>query len=390
MNAMDRIAKADSGVFSNAYLKAVFDFARFGGEDRLTVAYDLARKALNGGFPLAEVSAAHHTALHQFHSGPDREIEQLNRMEQFFFEVISVYDMALCGYRSNAARLVSENIKRKKVERELHELTNELREQRDGLDEEVRARTDELAQKTRVLEKTNQKLQHTTREQAAFTYAISHDLKSPITTIRMLVSEIADCYSETLDSDANELIDLTQQTIQRMGNLVDDILRYSRTIEEEISTEVVNLNTLLCDILADLKGDIDQHRIKVNVAKIPPVQGNKMQLRILFQNLICNALKFRSAERPAYITIFSSVDPSTQSVRISVADNGIGIEKRHQDKIFSLFQRLHTHDAYPGSGLGLALCTRIALNHKGTISLTSSPNEGSTFTLKIDGNTNDV
>ncbi|WP_424980183.1 sensor histidine kinase [Leisingera sp. S232] len=367
------------------YISALEDFAEFGQETRLIQAYDLARDALQEGISLAEISGIHHVALQELFDASANPMERLERLEQFFLEVIAVYDMALRGYQSNVQSLQAENLKRRGTEARLRELSDELKRQRDSLDIQVRGRTAELAEKASDLVRANLQLQHANREQAEFTYAISHDLKSPVNTIGMLINELSLGYGGLFDEEGRELIDLAVQTVGRMGDLIEDVLSYSRTVERGFSVEPVDLNQLFADLTSDLLGDITSHAVQLEAAELPVVSGNALQLRILFHNLLSNAIKFRDPERPLRIRVSGTADPATGSLRISVSDNGIGIPPEYHKQIFALFQRLHTHDTYPGSGLGLALCKRIALNHKGVIDLSSAPGRGSTFSLVVTG-----
>ena len=373
----------DSEEFAKRYFKASSKFAALGQEERLTFAWELAREALGGGISLAEINGMHNDALRDLFQTGENLQERFDRLEQFFLEVVAVYDMALRGFRSSVEELQAENAKRRQAERKLLDLTEELKLQRDTLDVEVQLRTRELATKAAELEQSNEELRQANREQSEFTYAISHDLKSPANTIGMLISELFDEYGDDLNSEACELIDQTLQTVERMKQLVDDVLGYSRTIEHGFTIARVDMDRLVGEIIADLKGDIVQHDIEINVARLPVIEGNAFQLRILFQNLISNAIKFRSPDRPAQVSIYSTKNPQTKILNIVVSDNGIGIAPKFHDNIFALFQRLHTHDDYPGSGLGLTLCRRIAMNHSGKINVDSAPGSGSNFSLEL-------
>lgn len=240
-----------------------------------------------------------------------------------------------------------------------------------------------LAKKAVDLNQMNELLLQTNREQAEFTYAISHDLKSPTNTVQMLLDELSLSHGRDLGDDGMDIIGSAQQTIERMGHLVEDVLGYSRTIEEEFTPEPVDLNDMLQEIVSDLRQAISAAKANLHIADLPQVTGSNVQLRILFQNLLSNAIKFHSATRVPEIEVKREPDRDDGLLRISVSDNGIGIAPEHHDRIFGLFQRLHSHDEYQGTGLGLTLCKRIASNHKGRIELVSSPDEGTTFTVSL-------
>jgi signal transduction histidine kinase len=280
-------------------------------------------------------------------------------------------------------QLRSEIVERRQIEEQLREASAELEAQRDDLDSKVLQRTHELAEKAEDLERALQHLTQTNREQAEFTYAISHDLKSPNNTIRMLIDELSLSAGPDLNPDARELIDLARQTTERMARLVDDVLAYSRCIEDQAVMVPVDLDQLLATITADLRSDIATSGALVEIAPLPVVWGVPVQLKLLFQNLTANAMKFRAPGRVPLIRVTQK--PKGGRVLISVRDNGIGIAPEHHQRVFGLFQRLHDHASYQGSGLGLALCKRIMTNHGGDIRLDSIPGEGSCFTVSLKG-----
>ncbi|WP_119168979.1 sensor histidine kinase [Algihabitans albus] len=240
-----------------------------------------------------------------------------------------------------------------------------------------------LARKAENLVRLNELLVQTNREQAEFTYAISHDLRSPTNTVGMLLDELTLSHGGVFDDDAKHLIDRAQRTVGRMGKLVEDVLSYSRTIEEEFAPEAVDLNFLAQEILEDLQSDIASTNATIDLGELPVVTGNSLQLRLLFQNLISNAIKFRSEDRSPRITIHAESDRKAGKRSIVISDNGIGIAPEFHDRIFGLFQRLHSYEAFPGSGLGLTLCKRIVANHGGAIELRSVPGEGTAFEFPL-------
>jgi light-regulated signal transduction histidine kinase (bacteriophytochrome) len=264
---------------------------------------------------------------------------------------------------------------------QLREKTAELAAERDGLDRLVSARTRELLRKTEDLELTLAHLRQTNREQAEFTYAISHDLKSPSNTIAMLGEELQISFGDQMDAEAVELVSLIRKTSARMGRLVEDVLAYSRCLEQQAPLEAVDLNPVLAEILEDLRYDIAQSQAEVRLGRMPQVLGAPMQVKLLFQNLISNAMKFHLPDRPVRVSVSARIRGAR--VVITVRDTGIGIAPEHFERIFGLFQRLHTHDSYPGSGIGLALCQRIIGHLGGSISLSSQVGRGSCFKISL-------
>jgi signal transduction histidine kinase len=386
MNMTNSPFEDPQAAISARYFDAISRFIEGGQEDSLVLAYELARDALQQDLSLIEAFEMHRCAREKLSAAQGLALPiHADRCEHFFLEILSVYDMAARGYRGNIESLKAENQRCKRLEAKLLDITHELESQRDELDLQVTQRTIELDRKAAALKESNEQLQQTNKEQAEFTYAISHDLKSPINTVGMLITELSEHHCGQMDQEGQALISLATQTIQRMGTLVDDVLGYSCTIEEGFVTDTVDLNLLFATITADLKAEIAENDVVVNLEELPAVVGNTLQLRIFFQNLISNAIKFRTPGVCCEITVTSAQDSQSNTTTISVSDNGIGIAQEFHERIFGLFQRLHTHDSYPGSGLGLTLCRRIASNHQGTINLVSAVADGATFSLELKG-----
>jgi signal transduction histidine kinase len=223
------------------------------------------------------------------------------------------------------------------------------------------------------------RLEQSNREQAEFTYAVSHDLKSPSNTIAMLINEMSE--TGDLGPDAQDLLTDMDSTNKRMRQLVDDVLVYSRIVDGGVGTELVDLNLLIDEIWEDLKSARTEADAALLVSELPHILGSRVQLRMLFQNLLVNAIKFRRPGRTPEIEVSGRQLPN--GVEITVTDNGIGIPQEHRDRVFGLFQRLNPHTAYEGSGLGLTICKRVMSNHKGQIRLGDGNGGGAAFTLNF-------
>lgn len=249
--------------------------------------------------------------------------------------------------------------------------------------ESVRASHKTLSAKLEELAIANKMLADANREQAEFTYAISHDLKSPTNTVRMLLAEFNEVLGDASNEDIDEILTDMDVTITRMSRLVDDVLAYARTVGEDIVVDVLDLNGEVQSIRGDLSADISAAGAELQVGALPKIIGNGMQIRLLLQNLISNALKFRDPAKPLSVSVEAVPVEDSDCIGIAVHDNGIGIEPEHHEKIFGLFKRLHTHSTYQGSGIGLAICQRIASNHGGRIEVSSQQGLGSTFTIVL-------
>lgn len=238
-----------------------------------------------------------------------------------------------------------------------------------------RAHSKELAGVVMQLENAN-------REQAEFTYSISHDLKSPANTIGMLIDELSEV--EQLGTDGQSLLNDMSRTNQHMRQLVDDVLGYSRIVEDGMDIETVDVDTMLSEICGDLRSAIEEAHAELTILSLPSVRGSRMQLRILFQNLLSNAIKFRAAGRQPRIEV--SGRRLSDSVQIIVSDNGIGIPEEHRERVLGLFQRLNSQTAYEGTGLGLTICQRVMSNHGGNLEIASRIGGGSSFIVTFPEN----
>lgn len=241
-------------------------------------------------------------------------------------------------------------------------LENQIREANITLEKKVTQRTAELESKNKELEQ--------------FAYVASHDLQEPLRTTTSFVELIRKQYYGKLDATANKYIDYIIQASDRMKTLIKDLLDYSR-IGREKKFEQVDCNIVLEEVLADLAKVIKENKAAIRSGPLPVVTGFSTELKLLFQNLISNSIKF---QKPG---IAPEIDIAAQKENghwhFSFSDNGIGIDKQYQQRIFIIFQRLHNRSVYEGSGIGLAHCKKIVELHGGKIWVESQAGDGSTF-----------
>lgn len=224
------------------------------------------------------------------------------------------------------------------------------------------------------------------RELSSFAYATSHDLKSPLNTLRLLLGEIVESGALHTDQEAQGFLDLAFETLERMGELVQELVSYSGVAGGATELENVPLGPALEGVIADMRSDIETCGAAIHRGSLPTVRGNPAQLRMLLQNLIDNAIKFRAPDGPHAVPPQISITGRTLpdgTAQILVTDNGIGIDPAHHDRIFNMFHRLHRDDDYVGHGLGLGFCRRIVENHGGSITVESVPGEGSVFIVTL-------
>lgn len=227
------------------------------------------------------------------------------------------------------------------------------------------------------------KAETTNDELLAFSYAMSHDMKAPTNTLNLILTELLETHGKTLDADAIMLIEMARTTVNHMGGLSDEVLGYTNVVNQVLAPENVALNSVVQDVVAELDAPIRQSEGVIECDPLPIICADPMQMRILLQNLIDNALKFRVPGTPPRVRISATPSKTDGSVALTVVDNGIGIEPKKHEKIFTIFKRLNPEDDYAGTGLGLAICRRIAANHGGKITLVSRPGAGSAFTIGL-------
>ena len=213
-----------------------------------------------------------------------------------------------------------------------------------------------------------------------FAYAASHDLQEPLRTITSYIGLIRDRYADALDDNAREFIHYAVDGAERMRTLIDDLLDYSRVDMQGRPFQPVNCNRVAEYVIAALNQTVEQSSAVVECSRLPVINGDESQLSRLFQNLIGNALKFRGDTDP-HIRVWAELQEDEWV--FAVQDNGIGIAPEHRMGVFGMFTRLHSRSRYEGTGIGLALCSKIAQRHGGRIWVDSEVGRGSTFRFNI-------
>ncbi|GGO26346.1 hypothetical protein GCM10008949_17060 [Deinococcus humi] len=239
----------------------------------------------------------------------------------------------------------------------------------------------ERAQSVFALARRTEELERSNAELAQFAYVASHDLQEPLRTITSFSQLLSRRYGGQLDERADSYIQFIGDATARMGTLLQDLLAFSRVGSAPMQHRPVDLRVLMEQVLQDLQAQVDQTGARVVVGPLPTVPGDATQLRQLFQNLIGNALKFHHPERAPDVQIVAQEHGSYVTVRI--ADNGIGIAPDYFERIFTIFQRLHTRETYEGSGMGLAIARKIVERHGGRVWLESTPGHGTTFQVSL-------
>jgi PAS domain S-box-containing protein len=226
-------------------------------------------------------------------------------------------------------------------------------------------------------------LQRSNEELQQFAYVASHDLQEPLRTISSFTQLLARRYKGQLDKDADEFIEFIVDGTNRMQAMIKDLLRYSRVQTKGEEFKPIDVRNALNQAIFDLKISIEENNAEITHDELPTVVADEKQLVQLFQNLISNAIKFKKKDEPPKIHISCQKDEKNKEYIFAVSDNGIGMEPEYTERIFELFQRLHTRDEYKGTGIGLAVAKKIVERHGGRIWVESKHGKGSTFYFTI-------
>jgi PAS domain S-box-containing protein len=225
------------------------------------------------------------------------------------------------------------------------------------------------------------KLQQSNRELEDFAYVASHDLQEPLRKIQAFGDRLKVRYEETLTGEGADYLKRMQSAAARMQALINDLLTFSRVTTKAQPFVPVDLNVVVHEVVHDLEVRIHQAGGEVTVGELPTLDADPSQMHQLIQNLISNGLKFHKLDTPPRVTV--SGKKSHDTAEIVVTDEGIGFDERYAERIFTMFERLHGRGAYEGTGIGLAICRKIAQRHGGDISARSTPGEGATFIVTL-------
>jgi hypothetical protein len=283
-------------------------------------------------------------------------VQRNRELEQTRDELRILNDQLEIKVQERTASLESEIAERHRAERAVRELNSTL---------ELRVvdRTAELATANRELE--------------SFSYSVSHDLRAPLRAIagysRILINRCA----PVLSDEGRRLLDNVINSAHRMSQLIDDLLRFSRLSRQPISKGTVHTKSLVNEIAADLLKDGGERVIEFQIGDLPDCQGDTPLLRQVFYNLLSNAVKFTRGKQPAIVQVGCHEQPSEKTY--FVRDNGAGFDMQYAEKLFGVFQRLHTSEEFEGTGIGLSIVHRVIQRHGGRIWAEAAPEEGATF-----------
>jgi signal transduction histidine kinase len=250
-----------------------------------------------------------------------------------------------------------------------------LERERRRLQALVARHTHELAEKNVRLESSNRDLEH-------FAYVASHDLQEPLRKIQAFSDRIAKQYASKLDDQGRDYLSRMNGAAARMQRLIEALLSLSRVTTKKQEHELIDLVPLVHEVLGDLEVRIQSTSGRVTVGELPRIEGDPVQIRQLFQNLIGNALKFHKPGQAPFVQVYA-LRRSPGQAEVFVEDNGIGFDSKDAERVFLPFHRLHGRSEYEGTGIGLTICQKIVERHGGTIHAESSPGTGTRFILGL-------
>lgn len=256
-------------------------------------------------------------------------------------------------------------------------VTRDMTEQKQA-EEEIRRLNVELEE--RVAKRTAQ-LEAANKELEAFSYSVSHDLRAPLRAVNGFARILEEDFAAELPEEARAHLGVIQNSAQQMGQLIDDLLAFSRLSRQSLSKQQVNMTALVRQVLQELHDEIGDRQVEVAVADLPNCYADRSLLKQLLFNLLANAVKFTRHREVARIDVHG--EQQEDELIYSVKDNGGGFDMRHANKLFGVFQRLHLAEEYEGTGVGLALVQRIALRHGGRVWAEGEVGQGATFYVAL-------
>ena len=239
----------------------------------------------------------------------------------------------------------------------------------------------QLNQLNRDLENSAIQLHEANEELEAFAYSVSHDLRVPLRAIDGFSRILMEDYGDSLDEEGNRLISIVRDNTEKMGDLIDDILLLSRVGRQKMKGFEIDMEYLVRNVWEDLRPDWDGRELELVVDDLPNAQGDRILMAQVFQNLLSNSIKFTRNKNPAVIEV--GAQNYKDEIIYYVKDNGAGFDMKYIDKLFGLFQRLHTAEEFEGTGVGLSIVQRIIKRHGGQVWGEGEPFKGATiyFTL---------
>lgn len=239
----------------------------------------------------------------------------------------------------------------------------------------------ELAYQIEEKEKKTAELEAAVKELESFSYSVSHDLRAPLRAINGFAQVLAEDYLEQIDAEGKVFLEEIISNSRKMGQLIDNLLEFSRVGKQAVTMYTVDVGQLVSDVLTELKQLEPNRQITIRVQKLAKCQGDRNMLKQVFINLLSNAFKYTSKKQEAIVEIGSYTEDSNQVYYIK--DNGAGFDMRYYDKLFGVFQRLHSSNEFDGTGVGLAIVQKIIAKHGGKVWAEATVNKGACFYISL-------
>jgi two-component system sensor kinase len=247
--------------------------------------------------------------------------------------------------------------------------------------DELKKAYGELENRTSELGLANALLHQTNRELEAFTYSVSHDLRAPLRIINGFSEMVLESYGQRLDEKGRSLLNMIRSNVNRMDGLILALLALSKVTRQEMKIGELDLGRLAKEVFSELRTTESGHAIHFDIKALPPVNADLLLMRQVFTNLLSNAIKFSSMKNSAEIEVGGSSEGSENIYYVK--DNGAGFDMEYADKLFGVFQRLHSSREFEGTGIGLSIVRRIIQRHGGRVWAEGKPNEGAIFYFSL-------
>ena len=243
---------------------------------------------------------------------------------------------------------------------------------------------EDMNKTSRQLKIEQDKLSMLNKELEAFSYSVSHDLRAPLRAIDGFTGILIEDYTSKLDKEGKRIGSVIKQNAKKMGQLIDDLLAFSRMGRASMSYSKIDMKNMVNSIYHEVTDEEQRKRIKLNIANIPKIEGDTTMMRQVWINLISNAVKFSSKQEKSVISVSCKVKKF--KLTYSIKDNGAGFDMKYVDKIFGVFQRLHSDNEFVGTGIGLSLVQRIINRHGGTVEAEGKVDKGAEFYFSLPKN----